>query len=197
MKKFNIKSSKILVVLVLAGGLLLAAAIVVFAGAGREVAIVPSAVNETADFVESSYRAALVVHVSGEVNNPGVFWLYEGDRVWHAILAAGGLTEYADQNAVNLARRLRDEDHIVVFAVGDNMPATGLGVSVMSDGRVNINTATSEELQTLSGIGPVTAGNIVRHREARGRFESIDEIMNVSGIGPATFENIRDNIRVD
>jgi len=98
-----------------------------------------------------------------------------------------------------LAARLTDAQHIVVFSVADNMPVSAQagGVGQADGGLVNINTATSEQLQVLSGIGPVTAGNIISHREARGGFGSIEDIMNVSGIGERTFENIRDRITVD
>ncbi|MCL2573686.1 MAG: helix-hairpin-helix domain-containing protein [Defluviitaleaceae bacterium] len=142
----------------------------------------------------------IMVYVSGEVHNPGVFEFYEGARIVEAIEAAGGMTANADINAINPSQRMVDEQHIMVFNIEDNMPPTvtasgQIGQSV--DGRININTATSEQLQTLSGIGPVTAGNIINHREARGGFATIEEIMNVSGIGERTFENIRDGITVD
>ena len=142
----------------------------------------------------------IMVYVSGEVYNSGVFEFYEGARIVHAIEAAGGMTEDADENAINLAAVLTDGQHIVVFSIADNMPPTvqaGGETGLTADGLVNINTATSEQLQTLSRIGPVTAGNIISHREARGGFATIEEIMNVSGIGPATFEGIRDRITVD
>jgi len=143
----------------------------------------------------------IVVSVTGEVHSPGVFELYEGARINDAINAAGGMTSDADPNAINLAARLADEQHIIVFNFADNMPpsvqATSGDAGIGTGGLININTATSEQLQVLSGVGPVTAENIIRHREARGGFGSIEEIMNVSGIGERTFEGIRDSITVD
>ncbi|MDR2183198.1 MAG: helix-hairpin-helix domain-containing protein [Clostridiales bacterium] len=143
---------------------------------------------------------AIMIYISGEVYSPGVFGFYEGARIADAVEAAGGMTQYADPNAINMSARIVDEQHIVVFSLADNMPpspqASG-GAGIGADGLVNINTATSEQLQTLSGIGPVTAGNIISHREARGGFGAIEEIMNVSGIGEVTFGNIRDRITVE
>jgi len=149
-------------------------------------------------------RREIVVYVSGEVHNPGIveFCCHDGARIVNAIEAAGGMTTYADPNAINLAARLSDAQHIVVFSLKDNMPPSAdaialSGISVATGGPININTASSEQLQTLSGIGPVTAANIINHREARGGFAAIEEIMNVRGIGEVTFENIMDRITVD
>ena len=142
----------------------------------------------------------ITVYVSGEVYSPGVFRFYEGAHIVEAIEAAGGMTQYADPNAINLAARMTDEQHIIVFALRDNMPPTVQTVGVPgqgANGLININTATSEQLQTLSGIGPARADSIIRHREARGGFANIEEIMNVSGIGESIFGNIRDRITVD
>ena len=213
MKKFGIKSA-------ITAKIVLFAAIGVFAffalmsvNAQRNRAMVlvgqdaPEIEIETRgygpDGIEAEIPAAprlIMVYVSGEVYNSGVFEFYEGARIVHAIEAAGGMTEDADENAINLAARLTDGQHIVVFSIADNMPPSvqaGDETGLTADGLVNINTATSEQLQTLSRIGPVTAGNIISHREARGGFATIEEIMNVSGIGPATFEGIRDRITVD
>ena len=141
------------------------------------------------------------VYISGEVYNPGFFAFYEGARINDVVEAAGGMTQDADPNAINLAARIVDEQHIIVFSLADNAPPSG-GIpsdaaGVAADGRININTATSEQLQTLSGVGPVMAGNIISHRDARGGFATIEEIMNVSGIGERTFESLRDRITVD
>ena len=206
MKKLNIKSVKIMLALlaVAAAGIIAAAAI--FADQQRNMVVVLEGIDTRAEVYDDfepleavPEQRALAVHVSGEVNNPGVFEFYEGARVRDAVAAAGGLTDYADQNAINLARLLNDEDHIIVFSIHDNMPATatGGGTTAAGDDRININTASSEELQALSGIGPVIAGNIISHREARGGFETIEEIMNVSGIGERIFESIRDRIRTE
>jgi competence protein ComEA len=155
--------------------------------------------------------SVIMVYVSGHVVNPGVFALYEGARINDAVKAAGGMTETADPNAVNLAAFVLDEQHIIVFGLEDGMPpsimggsfgsagnsASGAGGSITADGRININTATIAELTTLNGIGEVRAEAIIRHRDARGGFERIEEIMNVSGIGESIFAAVKDRIFID
>jgi len=205
MKKFNIKSAKAAKWLLFGAFGVIAIFVVLYINEQRNTAVVLVGMDvETQGYaVEAEQSEILVVsqtimvYISGEVRNPGVFEFYEGARVVDAIEAAGGMTSDADENAINLAARLTDAQHIVVFSVADNMPPSGQTSGQTSDGFININTATSEQLQQLSGIGPVTAGNIISHREARGGFVSIEEIMNVSGIGERTFENIRDRITVE
>jgi len=206
MKKLNIKSMRLMIALIVAAALLLLAAVFVFVDQMQTRGVVVLGGDDSAtDYAATQHYPAahipstMVIHISGQVHNPGVFTLYAGARVWDAVQAAGGLTADADLNAINLARLLRDEDHIVVFSIEDNMPTTATvgAAASQTDSRVNINTATSEELQVLSGVGPAIAGNIIRHRDARGGFAAIEEIMNVSGIGERIFENLRDNIRVD
>ncbi|MCL2376186.1 MAG: helix-hairpin-helix domain-containing protein [Defluviitaleaceae bacterium] len=150
---------------------------------------------------EPAEPQVIKVSISGEVYNPGLFAFYEGARIYNVVEAAGGLTQYADRNAISLAARIVDEQHIIIFSLADNAPpavtASGGAAGIASDGRVNINTATSEQLQTLSGIGRIMAADIISHREARGGFATIEEIKNVRGIGDITFENLRDRITVD
>jgi competence protein ComEA len=153
------------------------------------------------------------VHVSGEVSSPGVYALPPGSRLEQAIQAAGGFTTVADPSGLNLAAILEDGLRIQVPAQtptavpapaavanpknpeNQAQPATLPEASLSQ--LININTATQAELETLSGIGPVTAQKIIAFREANGPFTSIEEIQKVSGIGPATFEKIKDFITVD
>jgi competence protein ComEA len=144
------------------------------------------------------------VYVTGAVLHPDVYRLATGSIVKDAIEAAGGVTEDADLMRVNLAQELQDQQQIYVPRVGEEEappPVTG-GASAPSSrgavlgGKVNINTATAEELDTLPGIGPAFAQRIIEYREANGPFESIEGIINVSGIGDATFEKIKDRITV-
>lgn len=138
--------------------------------------------------------AVLYVHVLGEVNGPGVFQLRDGDRVVDAIAAAGGFTAAADLQAVNLARFLSDGEQILVPAQGASPPdgpAEG-----EPGGKVNINTASSAELETLPRVGPAMAGRIIAWRDANGRFSSVDDLLSVTGIGDKTVEALRDLVTV-
>lgn len=160
--------------------------------------------------------ASLVVDVSGEVNSPGVYTLSEGARVNDAIIAAGGLTEKGDISYINRAAPIADGTKIYIPSVvktdGDsntilknqgqinlnnnggyihyNSPEYGDSIG----GKVNINTADKTALETIPGIGPVTAEKILVYREKNGKFNALDEIMNVSGIGEKTFERIEEYI---
>lgn len=145
--------------------------------------------------------AGIFVDIGGEVNNPMVAELKEGSRVEDAIEAAGGLTEEADITEINRAAFVEDGEKIFIPPViTDAEGAAGdpdaAGVSYYSDGRININTADSLELQELDGVGPVIAGKIIDYREENGRFQTIEDIKNVSGIGDKTFEKLKDDIKV-
>jgi competence protein ComEA len=132
--------------------------------------------------------APLHVYVSGAVAKPGVYQLEEGSRIDAAITAAGGFLPGAEQSNINLASLLTDGQQIDVPGIVDT--------SHVNVGRVNINTATIDELNTLPGIGPTTAQAIIDYRLQHGPFLVIQDIQNVPGIGPATFENIKNFINV-
>lgn len=152
----------------------------------------------------------LRVHVTGAVIAPGVYEVPAGAIVLDAIAAAGGPLAEADQNALNLARLVRDGDQIVVpfkssavttAAPPDNQ-ATGGGVTASpfpaplptAAGPLNLNTATVEQLETLPGIGPSLAQRIVDYRAEHGPFATIEAVMDVPGIGEGKFEAIKDLI---
>ncbi len=135
----------------------------------------------------------ILVYVSGAVENPDVYPLQAEAIVKEAIQAAGGATEEADLERINLAKRVHDGEHIHVPKIGE---AVGPPMSEES-GKININTATLEELDSLPGIGPVYAQRIVEYRTQKGPFKTIEEIMNVPGIGEKMFEKIKDLITVD
>lgn len=154
------------------------------------------------------------VHVSGEVQNPGVYALSPGSRVQDALEAAGGFTEAANNTALNLASILEDGIRIQVPAQTRNEAPSQLTATESKESEsppkptsppedsptstlININTASQHELESLSGIGPATALKIITFREENGSFTSIEEIQKVSGIGPVTFENIKSFITVD
>ncbi|MCL1788674.1 MAG: helix-hairpin-helix domain-containing protein [Defluviitaleaceae bacterium] len=149
----------------------------------------------------------IVVHIVGEVENPGVFELETGARVYDALQLAGGATEDADLTRINLAAFLQDAMQIIVPAVGDNVdevfifaegsaPGASPGPPPQTGGLVNINTATLEQLQTLPGVGPVMAENIIAYRESVGGFASVDDLINVTRIGEATLERLRPLVTV-
>ena len=155
--------------------------------------------------VEEAAQSMVVVHVDGQVAAPGVYELAEGEaRVNDAILAAGGLTQDADTSSLNLASKVADGQKIYVPAVAEQQAAaeaSGVvaasgGVTSSGDGLININLATADELQVLSGVGEATAKAIVEDRQNNGQFTCVEDLMRVSGIGEKKFEKIRDRICV-
>ena len=135
------------------------------------------------------------VYVSGQVKNIAVIELEDNGNLKFvdAVNAAGGLTEFADADAVNLAEKLINGQHIHIptkdiFLAPQN-------ISTSSD-LININTADAEQLETLKGIGSAIAQRIIDHREQNGAFKSIDEIKHVRGIGDKKFAAIKDKITV-
>ena len=130
----------------------------------------------------------VTVYLSGAVATPGVYTLPEGSRLNSAIQSAGGLLPGAEASSINLAALLTDGQHVDVPGIVDT--------SHLNLGRVNINTATAAELDTLPGIGPTTAQSIVDYRLQHGSFQAIEEIQNVPGIGPATYAQIQDYIDI-
>lgn len=149
-----------------------------------------------------SAAASLVVHVAGDVRRPGIVVLPPGSRVGDALAAAGGLRRGGELGQVNLARALTDGERI---EVGPHAGPQGTGVeagpgsSGGPDGvtaPVDLNTATTDQLDALPGIGPVTAAKILAWRATHGRFTVVDELAEVPGIGPRTLEELRPLVRV-
>lgn len=136
------------------------------------------------EIVISPPSPEISVYVEGEVVNPGIYTLGNGDRVADAIEAAGGFTSNADQSSVNLSAALKDGAQIHVYKTGE-VPQ-----------KVNINTAEVWLLESLPGIGETLAQRIVDYRIANGYFQSIDDLKQVDGIGAAGFEKIKDKIAV-
>jgi competence protein ComEA len=139
-----------------------------------------------------STGVVIYVHILGQVNDPGLYALHDGDRAVDVVAAAGGLTATADPASLNLARFLSDGEQIVVPAVGEAPPAsTAIGGTAIP-GKVNINTADEPTLETLPRVGPAMAARILAWRAANGRFTAIEDLMSVSGIGEKTFEGLKD-----
>ncbi len=144
----------------------------------------------------ASTPAETGVYVVGAVMTPGVYFLPQGSRVADALEAAGGPTEEADLARVNLAKRVYDEEQIYVPRLGEENPPLPLSTGGEAGGKININTATAAELETLPGIGPVLSQRIVDYRKANGPFAATEDIKNVGGIGEVTFEGIKELIFV-
>ncbi|TYS10632.1 ComEA family DNA-binding protein [Bacillus subtilis] len=143
----------------------------------------------------------IVIDIKGAVQHPGVYEMRTGDRVSQAIEKAGGTGEQADEMQVNLAELLQDGTVVYIPKKGEETTMQqGSGGAVKSDGGkeapVNINTATLEELQGISGVGPSKAEAIIAYREENGRFQTIEEITKVSGIGEKSLEKIKSSITV-
>lgn len=135
----------------------------------------------------------LVVHVAGAVASPGVYRMPAGSRVDDAVRRAGGPSARAQLEAVNLAARLADGQQVVV-------PERGPGGSVVAgtgseEGPISLGTATLEQLDTIDGIGPVTAEDIIEFRDQHGGLASVEQLDEVSGIGPATMESLRERLQ--
>ena len=166
-----------------------------------------SSVVEPADVAQA--QAEIAVYLTGEVVNPGVYVTTPGQRLDAVLQLAGGPTQDADLNRVNLAAYVTDATHYRIPTIADPdagtvavpLPAADAAVgsqplAVPCAVPVDINTATAECLDTLPGIGSVRAVSIVRHREQAGPFASADSITAVSGIGSGTYDRIANLITV-
>ena len=138
--------------------------------------------------------AAVLVHVAGEVRTPGLYEFPPGARVADAVETAGGPTRRGDLHALNLAETLVDGTRIEVLGFGD-APASSAVAAAGSDTAIGaaipLNSADQTLLETIPGVGPVTAMAILSHREEIGGFTSLEQLLEVDGIGPATFDSIR------
>ena len=145
-----------------------------------------------------SPTATLLVHVLGEVKRPGVVSLTDGARVKDALAAAGGLTGRAVPGDLNLAARVSDGTQLVIGRRGSQVrQSTGVsGAPGAAGSALDLNAATAEQLDTLPGVGPVTAQKILAWREAHGRFRSVAELQEVDGIGPKSYAQIAPNVQV-
>lgn len=176
------------------------------------------ALNETEvlneSIVEEIIDETIFVDVKGEVNNPGVYEVSNGFRVIDVIEKAGGFTDEAVTDNINLSKKLKDETVIIIpsnsknyenitiendYEIDSDYGIIDTNESENSEslvGLVNLNTASLEELMSLNGIGETKAKAIIEYRDTSGGFKSIEDIKNVSGIGESTYENIKNNITV-
>ena len=164
-------------------------------------------------------KEKIKVDIKGQINNPGIYELTNESRVIDVINLAGGLTEDADTSVINLSKKIKDEMVIIIYSkdqVRDfektkeiekqvqykctkseeyslNNDACIKTESIIT-GKININTATKEELMTLQGIGESKANDIIKYRDTNGKFNSIEDIKKVTGIGENVFASIKENI---
>ena len=163
----------------------------------EETTVVEMTVLAEKTEVSTTQETVIFVDIKGEVRNPGVYQMKVGDRVKDALEAAGGLTAEADSQKVNLAKRLEDQMVIVVPKVGEEaeeIPAGETRNEATKEGKVNINTATVEELKTLKGVGEKKAEAIIEYRKKNGSFKTKEDLMKVRGIGKKLFESFQERI---
>lgn len=154
--------------------------------------------DETQVIKSDNNKSEVVVYISGQVKNPQVVTMKNGDRLVDAIEKCGGMSKDADTNAVNLALLLKDEAHYIVPKIGEsiNIQNNTTTSSTTQNSLININTADKNTLMNLPSVGEKTAEKIINYRDTNGKFNSINDLKNVSGIGEKKFEQIKDFITV-
>lgn len=168
-----------------------------------------SAVNAV-NYEEKIEDTSIIVHVTGAIKKDGIIEVKQGDRIADVIEKAGGITEEADLSKVNLAYRVSDGQKIYIPSINEKDLQTETEEYIINEAgeniiveeketnkeKVNINTATQTELETLSGIGPSTALKIINYRNENGKFKTKEDIKNVPGIGEQKYESIKENINI-
>lgn len=148
------------------------------------------------DHLESE-PSTIVVDVKGAIQTPGVYSIHADARVHEIIERAGGLSDKADEQAINLASRLEDGMVVYIPFIGENKHIFSANLKEEEqDEKVNINVATSEELQALPGIGPSKAVAIISFREENGHFKSTEALLEVTGIGEKSLDKLKEKITV-
>lgn len=214
-QKIDISNKKLIIAALIAAALIGAAFLIFtsndsaqteFSVQKGEMEIDNAALDDPVDAinaVEDAEPEQICVHIGGCVLNPGICYLRQGSRIADAVEAAGGMSEDAAVDAINLAKILNDGEQVIVQSKSDLMqqqteaPAIDSAVQPQTgSGKININTASSSELQTISGIGQSKAEKIIEYREKSGPFKSIEDLTNISGIGEKTLESIKEYICV-
>jgi competence protein ComEA len=189
--------SELLLVVLLGLAIVGTGAVVVLRSSDPPAPPVERVVSQPEASASPSPVKQVVVHVSGQVNKPGVYELPDGSRVQDAVAAAGGPLAESDANALNLAAVIADGQKVTVPKPGEAVtvdPASSAEAGAPA-GKVNLNLATPAQLEELPGVGPVLAERIVAHRQ-KGRFTSPRQLMEVSGFGPKKYEALKDQITV-
>jgi competence protein ComEA len=163
--------------------------------------VTPTTAGRTGGTAARAAGATVTVHVAGAVKTPGVIALPVGARVIDAVEGAGGGLPDADLDHLNLAAKLVDGQRILVTKIGQAAPVGEVGTAggtgePGSGALIDLNNATSAQLETLPGIGPALAGAIIAERDRRGGFRSVNELREVRGIGEKRFADLRDRVMV-
>lgn len=174
---------------------------VMFAVSGctqRKNVIIESDQETTTTARKSSSDEIIYVYICGEVKHPGVYKFSKDDRVVEAIKASGGLTSKASAESINQAEKMKDGQQIIVPSKKQvtKKETTDATAIQSSSGKININTASAEELKTLSGIGESKANDIISYREEHGSFKSPEDIMKIQGIKEGIYNKIKDKITI-
>lgn len=163
--------------------------------------------NSSENLTISEKVEKIKIHIIGEVKMPGIYELEFGSRIQDAIIAAGGETENAALDDINLAYQIEDGQKICIPSIFEQVNAyiyNDSGENVIVDDenessgnvKVNINKASSEELQQINGVGPSLAEKIILYREQNGKFKNIEELKNVSGIGDKKYEALEEYVTI-
>jgi len=172
---------------------------------GVPITLKPAPTQTTTPYpIPTATEMPIQVQIRGEILNPGVYSLSKKSCLGDLIAHAGGISSLADEKRINLAAKLKDGDYFYIPSEGEDIPETAAnapnresnGTSTLFEYPLDLNGADQEELESLPGIGPTKASDILAYRSQHGAFSSIDELLNVPGIGPSTLENIRDCLMI-
>ena len=164
--------------------------------------------EENENKIDKKEEEKIYVHIAGEIKNSGVYLMEKGSRIKDIIEIAGGITEKGDLDNINLAEILEDEMKIDIpnknEKVSEEVSKKEIGKAsekVNSKAstkkiKVNINRATKEELESVTGVGPTTADKIISYRKENGKFKNIEDLKNVKGIGEAKFEKMKGEVEI-
>ncbi|EHZ9176893.1 helix-hairpin-helix domain-containing protein [Enterococcus faecalis] len=154
------------------------------------------------DATKERAETMIYVDIKGAVKVPGIYQLKNQQRIWDALALAGGVSEEADTAQVNYAQKVKDQMIIYVPKKGEPVPQSletlqeSATAQQNQEEKINLNTATEAELQTISGIGAKKAQEIIRFRDEQGPFKTVEELKNVPGIGEKTVERLKDMLTV-
>ncbi|WML35676.1 helix-hairpin-helix domain-containing protein [Clostridium sp. OS1-26] len=190
------------------GSIIILIIFVIFLGVGYYISKPAKEFNSKEVFneatsVESKDNKEITVYINGEVENPGVYKIKNDSRIEELVKMSGGFTDSADKFKLNLAKKLRDEDYIYVDkkvegqanAVSNSVQSSAVTSSVQG-GKININSASKEQLKTIPGIGDVTAQKIIDYREKNGNFSTVEDLKKIDRMGEKTLDKIKDKIDV-